>query len=64
VVVLIAAKQAFQHAVTLPRDFVVFRAFVIMLPSVVRSTTAVAFDGVNGGLTACGRGVVAEHVAS
>jgi hypothetical protein len=62
--VLIAAEQAFQHAVALPRDFVVLCAFVVMFPAVVRSTTAVTFDGVNGGLAACGRGVVAEHVAS
>jgi hypothetical protein len=57
-VVLIAAEQAFQHAVALSRYFVVLRAFVVMLPAVMCSTAAVAFNGVNWGLTACGRGVV------
>jgi hypothetical protein len=63
VVIFAAAKQAFQHAVALSGYFVVLSTLVIVFPAVVRSATVETFDGVNGGRAACGRGVVAEHVA-
>jgi hypothetical protein len=58
-----AAKQALQHAIALSGYFVVLSTLVVVFPAVVRSATVVAFDGINGGRAACGRGIVTEHVA-
>jgi hypothetical protein len=63
VVIFAAAKQAFQHTVAPSRYFVALSTLVVVFPAIVRRAAAEAFDGVNGGRTACGGGIVAEHVA-